>query len=195
MKKIEKNSKTIECILKAFLGESGARNRYTYYAKTAKKEGYEQISSIFEETANNEKEHAKRLIKFLGDELITLTINEAMYPVGMTNSTLKNLEFSAQGEKEENTVLYPQFQRIAKEEGYIEVANCFKEIIEVEKVHEKRYLDLIKNIKEDKVFKKDKETIWKCRNCGYHHKGLSAPDICPSCLHSISYFEVYVKNY
>ena len=127
--------------------------------------------------------------------MITLTINEAMYPVGMTNSTLKNLEFSAQGEKEENTVLYPEFQRIAKEEGYIEVANCFKEIIEVEKVHEKRYLDLIKNIKEDKVFKKDKETIWKCRNCGYHHKGLSAPDICPSCLHSISYFEVYVKNY
>lgn len=195
MKKPQTNSKTAECLMKAFIGEGAARNRYTYFAKKAKQEGFEQISSIFIETADNEKEHAKRFFKFLGEEFHPIEIHSAAYPSGLSNSTLNNLHYAAQGEHEENTLLYPSFENIAKEEGYDDVAKCFREIIEVEKVHERRYLDLYENIKENKVFKKDNEVIWKCRNCGYHFKGKNAPEICPACLHPISYFEVFIKNY
>ncbi len=195
MKKFKENSKTKECLMKAFIGEGGARNRYTYYAKAAKKEGYEQISAIFSETAENEKEHAKRFIKFLGEEYIDINIMDAKYPAGLSDKTELNLLYGANGEHEENTLLYPSFAKIAQDEGYDEIADNFFEIAEVEVVHEKRFLDLLDNIKNDRVFKRDTEVIWKCRNCGYHHKGKEAPLICPSCKHPRAYFEIYVKNY
>ncbi len=195
MKNLAKDCKTKECLMKSFAGEGAARNRYTYFAKTAKKEGFEQISSIFLETAENEKAHAKRFYKFLGEDFEPITINGVAYPSGLTNSTEKNLEFAALGEKEENSLLYPSFAKIAKEEGYDDISDNYLEIIEVEKIHEQRYWDLLNNLKEDKVFKREAKTIWKCRNCGYHYKGGEAPEVCPACKHPQAYFELFVKNY
>lgn len=195
MKKIDKNSKTRENLLKAFLGESGARNKYTYYAKVAEKEGFQQISGFFIETAENEKEHAKIFLKYLGENFDEIEIKNEFYSIGLNETTEKNLEFSINGERKENTILYPNFASIAKDEGYEEIYEGFIEIIEVEKIHEKRFMNLLENIKSDMVFKKQKEVIWKCRNCGYHAKDFIAPCICPSCKHKQEYFEVFIKNY
>ncbi len=195
MKKSLQNTKTRENLLKAFAGESMGRMRYTYFAKAAKEEGYIQISNIFLETAENEKAHAKRFFRFLGEENTGGIIKEAHYPIGLSDKTLENLRFAADGEKEENTVLYPSFAKIAKEEGFKDIAECFLETTKVEKIHEERYRKLIENIEEDKVFKRDKEIIWKCLNCGYHYYGKEAPERCPSCLHKQEYFEVYCQNF
>lgn len=195
MKKLAKDSKTKENLMKAFAGEGMARNRYTYFASRAKKEGYEQISSIFLETADNEKEHAKIFFKFLGEDFKSVEINKIAYPAGLSEYTEKNLKFAASGEHEENSILYPSFEKTAREEGYMEIADNIHEIIEVEIIHEKRYLDLLDILKEDKVFKRENEVIWKCRNCGYHYKGKEAPALCPACKHPIAYFEVYTENY
>ena len=187
-----KGTKTEQNLLKAFAGESQARMRYDYFAKQAKKEGYEQIAAIFSETALNEKEHAKRFFKFLegGDVEITAT-----YPAGKIGSTEENLMAAASGEHEEWSMLYPEFARIAEEEGFKSIATAFKAIAEVEKAHEERYKKLAKNISEGTVFKKDNVYIWKCRNCGYLHEGTEAPNVCPACLHPKAYFELQEKNY
>ena len=192
-----KGTKTAENLLKAFAGESQARNRYTYYASQAKKEGYVHISNLFTETADNEKEHAKRFFKFLKDdpELNGQGIEiQAMYPVAL-GDTKFNLKSAAEGENEEWTELYPEFADIAEEEGFKEVAIAFRKIAEVEKHHEARYLKLLQNIEKDEVFKKDASTAWKCNNCGYVHEGTSAPEICPACIHPKSHFELLCENY
>ena len=187
-----KGTKTEENLLKAFAGESQARNRYTYFASVAKKEGYEQISAIFLETAENEKEHAKVFFKHLegGDAEITAT-----YPAGRIGTTEENLLAAANGEKEEWSALYPDFEEIARQEGFEKIADSFKEIAEVEEHHEKRYRKLLDNVKHKKVFKKDKVVKWKCRNCGYVHEGAEAPDTCPACNHPQAYYEVMEENY
>lgn len=189
-----KNTKTQKRLMQAFAGESMARNRYTFYADIARHEGYEQISGIFLETAENERAHAKRFFQFFGKKDIPVEIPLTFYPVGISN-TEDNLIYAAEGEHEENSILYPESEEIAREEGFDDVADCFKEVIEVEMVHEARYRDLFNNLKEDKVFKRDTEVIWKCRNCGYHHFGKEAPSVCPSCLHPRGYFELYCKNF
>ena len=190
-----KGSKTAENLLKSFAGESQARMRYTYYASIAKKEGYVQISNIFYETADNEKEHAKRFFKFLNEELKGEAIEiNAAYPVGMGN-TLENLEAAASGENEEWTELYPEFAEIAKQEGFEEISTVYRKIADVEKRHELRFKKLAENIKNDKVFKKDEEVEWKCNNCGYIHKGMEAPEKCPACAHPKGYFEVFKETY
>lgn len=187
-----KGTKTERNLLTAFAGESQARNRYTYFASQAKKEGYEQISAIFLETADNEKEHAKRLFKFLegGDVEIT-----ASFPAGVIGDTKANLKAAAAGENYEHTKMYPKFARIAEEEGFSEISAVFSAIAMAEKQHEKRYLALFENTEKDKVFKKDKVIKWKCRNCGYIHKGMEAPEKCPACDHPRAYFEVLSENY
>ena len=187
-----KGSKTEKNLLKSFAGESQARNRYTFFASAAKKEGYEQISAIFLETAENEKEHAKVFFKYLegGDCEIT-----ASYPAGRIGTTAENLLEAANGEKMEWGTLYPQFEKIAREEGFKEVADSFKEIGEVEAHHEQRYRKLLENVKNKTVFKKAKSTKWKCRNCGYVHEGKEAPDKCPACKHPTAYYEVLEENY
>lgn len=195
MTKSLQNTKTRENLLKAFAGESMAMMRYTYYAKEAKKEGYVQISNIFLETAENEKAHAKRFFRFLGEKEDSVLITKAAYPIGLSTKTVENLMIAANGEKEENSVLYPNFQKIALEEGFEDVAKAFEEIIEVEHIHEERYRKLRQNILDKKVFARDKEVVWKCLNCGYHHLGKEAPEICPSCLHKQEYFEIFCKNY
>ena len=187
-----KGSKTEQNLLKAFAGESQARMRYDYFAKQAKKDGLEQISAIFEETALNEGEHAKRFFKFLEGGPVEIT---ATYPAGKIGTTLENLKASAEGENEEWTDLYPEFARIADEEGYKEVAAAFKMITEVEKAHDDRYSTLYDNLESGKVFKRGDKVIWKCRNCGYLHEAASAPQICPACLHPQSYFEIKESNY
>lgn len=188
-----KGSKTEQNLLKAFAGESQARNRYSFFASTAKKEGYEQIASLFIETADNEKYHAKRFFSFLQDgEGLEIT---ATYPAGRTGTTAENLKAAASGENEEHTKLYPEFAKIAEEEGYPEVSAVFKLIAKVEVEHEKRFLKLLKNVEEGTVFKKDKKERWKCRECGYVHEGESALDTCPACLHPKSYFEIKESNY
>ncbi|MFA7707378.1 MAG: rubrerythrin family protein [Candidatus Pacearchaeota archaeon] len=187
-------TKTSENLLKAFAGESQARNRYTYFASVAKKEGYEQISAIFLETAENEKEHAKVFFKHLDKIGKPLEIT-ATYPAGRIGTTEENLLAAANGEKEEWSVLYPDFEKIARKEGLKEVADSFKEISEVEEEHEKRYRKLLANVKNKSVFKKDKVVKWKCRNCGYVHEGKDAPDTCPACKHPQSYYEVLAENY
>ena len=186
-----KGTKTEHNLMAAFAGESQARNRYTFYASVAKKEGYEQIAALFLETADNEKEHAKRFFKFL--EGTPVNIN-ATYPT-VYGDTLTNLKASAEGENEEWTILYPEFADIAQEEGFPEVANAFRKIAEVEAKHEARYLKIHENIESGKVFIKDGKVAWKCRNCGYIHYAESAPKLCPACLHAQSYFELHIQNY
>lgn len=187
-----KGTETEKNLLAAFAGESQARNRYSYFASAAKKEGYEQISAIFLETAENEKEHAKRFFKFLegGDAKIT-----AAYPAGVIGTTKENLLAAAEGEKEEWSILYKNFAQTAIEEGFETVAKAFEKISEVEAHHEARYRALLDNIEKDKVFKKDKSVSWKCRNCGYIHEGAEAPDICPACLHPKAYYEILGDNF
>jgi rubrerythrin len=187
-----KGTKTEKNLLAAFAGESQARNRYTFYASKAKKEGYEQISALFQETADNEKEHAEVFFKHLqGGEVEII----AEYPAGKIGTTEQNLLAAAEGEKMEWGTLYPDFAQTAKDEGFPEVAASFETIGEVEAYHEKRYRKLLENIKNDKVFKKDKAVKWKCRNCGYVHEGSDAPEICPACKHPKSYYEIWSEPY
>jgi rubrerythrin len=193
-----KGTRTEENLLKAFAGESQARNRYTFYASTADKEGYKQIKNIFIETAENEKEHAKRFYKFLLEGLqneipTTIEIN-ASYPVA-GGVTFDNLKAAANGENEEWTDLYPAFAGVAEEEGFPAIALCFRMIASVEKRHEERYNKLAENLLNDRVFVKDEKNFWKCSNCGYVHEGTAAPDKCPACLHPKDYFEIFVENY
>lgn len=186
-------TQTEKNLLKAFAGESQARNRYSYFASVAKKEGYEQIAAIFTETADNEKEHAKRFFKFLeSGEGVEIT---AMYPAGKIGTTVENLKAAADGENEEWTDLYPEFAKIAKEEGFEDVAVCFTMIAKVEKEHEERYRKLAENIEKSEVFKKSEKVRWKCRNCGYVAEVEAAPEKCPACLHPKSYFEIKETNY
>ena len=192
MEKSIKGTRTEQNLLKAFAGESQARNRYNYYASQAKKEGLEQIAAIFEETAINEKEHAKRFFKFLEGGMVEIT---AKYPAGVIGTTLENLKAAADGENEEWTELYPEFARIAEEEGFKEVASAFKLIAKVEKAHEERYRTLYDNLESGKVFKRGDKVIWKCRNCGFLHEAAAAPQTCPACLHPQSYFEIKEANY
>ncbi len=191
MKSLE-GTQTEQNLLKAFAGESQARMRYDYFTKQAKKEGLEQIAAIFEETALNEKEHAKRFFKFLEGRPVEIT---ATYPAGKIGTTLENLKASAEGENEEWTELYPEFARIAEEEGFKDVAVAFKMIAKVEKAHEERYNKLYNNLEEGHVFERGDNIVWKCRNCGYLHEGKKAPQKCPACLHPQSYFEIKEKNY
>jgi len=185
-------TKTEKNLLKAFAGESQARMRYDYFSKQAKKDGLEQISTIFAETALNEKEHAKRFFKFLEGRPVEIT---ATYPAGKIGTTLENLKASAEGENEEWTELYPEFAKTAEEEGFPEIATAFTEIAEVEQAHEERYKKLHNNLEEGKVFKRNKTVTWKCGNCGYLHQGTSAPEICPACLHPQAYFQIKETNY
>ncbi len=187
-----KGSETEKNLLKAFAGESQARNRYTYFMNVAKKEGYEQIAGIFQETADNEKEHAEIFFKHLegGDVEIT-----AAYPAGKIGTTAENLLAAAEGEKMEWGTLYPDFQKKAREEGFEKVAESFKEIGDVEEKHEERYRRLLENVKARTVFKRSKVVEWKCRNCGYVHEGKEAPKLCPACKHPQSYYELRVENY
>jgi len=187
-----KGTLTEQNLLKAFAGESQARMRYDYFAKQAKKEGLEQIAAIFEETSANEKEHAKRFFKFLEGGMVEIT---ASYPAGKIGTTMENLKASADGENEEWTELYPEFARIAEEEGFKEVAVAFKLIAKVEEAHEARYRKLYDNLEQGKVFEKDGKLTWKCRNCGYLHESAKAPKTCPACLHPQSYFEIKESNY
>ncbi|HKM92257.1 MAG TPA: rubrerythrin family protein [Prolixibacteraceae bacterium] len=187
-----KGTKTEQNLLKAFAGESQARNRYTYFAKVAKKEGLEQMSAIFMETAENEMEHAKSFFKFLEGGMVEIT---ASYPAGIIGTTLENLEAAADGENEEWTELYPEFARIAEEEGFKQIAMVFKQIAKVEKHHEERYRKLYDNLESGKVFKRDGKVIWKCRNCGFIHEGSVAPQKCPACDHPQSYFEINCDNF
>jgi rubrerythrin len=187
-----KGTRTEKNLLTAFAGESQARNRYTYFASQAKKDGYEQMSFIFEETANQEKEHAKRLFKFLEGGEVEIT---AAFPAGVIGITLENLKGAAAGEKYEYTEMYPGFAKIAEEEGFSEIAKVFRNIAVAEKQHEKRYNDLAANIEAGRVFKREKESIWRCRNCGYIHKGAGAPEDCPACAHPQAYFELLEENY
>ena len=192
MAKSLKGTKTEENLLKAFAGESQARNRYTYFASVAKKAGLEQISAIFLETAENEKEHAKIFFKYLEGGKVEIT---ATYSAGKLGTTAENLLAAAEGEKEEWGVLYPHFAEIAKEEGFKDISKSFTEIGEVEKEHEKRYGLLLEDVKKKKVFRKDKIVKWHCRNCGYVHESKDAPKACPACHHPQAYYEVLAQNY
>jgi rubrerythrin len=192
MEKSLKGTQTEKNLLKAFAGESQARNRYEFFAKVAREEGYVQISNIFQKTANEEKQHAKRYFKFLegGDVEIT-----ASYPAGKIGTTAENLKAAAMGENEEWTKLYPKFAEIAAQEGFPQVATAFKMIAKVEAEHEKRYNKLLKNVEEGTVFKKGQKVKWVCDNCGYVHEGESALENCPACLHPKAHFEIYEENY
>ena len=187
-----KGSQTEKNLLKAFAGESQARMRYDYFSKQAKKEGLEQFSAIFAETALNEKEHAKRFFKFLEGGAVEIT---ATYPAGKIGTTLENLKEAAEGENEEWTELYPEFAKIAEEEGFKQIATAFKLIAKVEAEHEKRYLKLLKNIEDGKVFERDEKVRWVCRKCGYVHESLKALKNCPVCNHPEAYFELEQTNY
>ena len=187
-----KGTQTEKNILTAFAGESQARNRYTYFASQAKKDGYVQISEIFTETANQEKEHAKRLFKLLDGGEVEVT---AAFPAGVIGTTLDNLKEAAGGENYEYTEMYPGFAKIAIEEGFEEIAEIFKAIAVAEKQHEKRYLALATNIENGAVFKRESSEIWQCRNCGYLHEGDEAPDECPACAHAQAHFELLGENW
>jgi rubrerythrin len=187
-----KGTRTEKNLLTAFSGESQARNRYSYFASKAKNDGYEQISFIFEETANQEKEHAKRLFKFLEGGEVEIT---AAFPAGVIGSTLENLKAAAAGEKYEYSEMYPGFAEIADKEGFKDIANVFRNIAVAEKQHEKRYNALSANIEAARVFKRDKEVVWRCRNCGYLHTGKEAPAECPACVHPQAHFELLGENY
>lgn len=187
-----KGTQTEKNLMAAFAGESQARNRYTYFAGKAREEGYMQISAIFEETANQEKEHAKRLFKFLegGEAQIT-----ASFPAGIIGSTMENLLGAAAGEHYEHTDMYPSFAKIARQEGFPAIAMVMESIAVAEKYHENRYLKLAAIIKAGKVFKKDAPVSWRCRNCGYTHEGDTAPDMCPACAHPQAYYELMAEQY
>lgn len=187
-----KGTQTEKNVLTAFAGESQARNRYNYFAGQAKKEGYIQIQAIFEETANHEKEHAKRLFKFLegGDVEIV-----AAFPAGVIGKTLDNLLASAAGENHEHSQMYPSFAAVADKEGFPEIAAVFRSIAKAEQYHEKRYRALVQNIKSGHVFKRESKVVWRCRNCGYLHEGTEAPDMCPACAHPKDHYELYCEGY
>jgi len=187
-----KGTQTEKNLLTAFAGESQARNRFTFFASKAKKEGYEQISGIFQETADNEKEHAERLFKFLEGGTAEIS---ASFPAGVIGETKDNLRESAEGENHEYTTMYPEFAKIAEEEGFSDVASAMKSIATAEKQHEKRYLGLLDNLNNNTVFKKDEIVKWRCRNCGYIHEGNEAPEECPACAHARSYFELLAENW
>ena len=187
-----KGTRTEKNILTAFAGESQARNRYTYFASKAKKEGYVQISTIFEETANQEKEHAKRLFKLLEGGEVEIA---ASFPAGVIGTTLENLQEAAAGENYEQTVMYPEFAKTAMEEGFKNIAAIFMAIAVAEKQHEKRYNDLAANIEAGRVFKREDKVTWRCRNCGYVHEGTEAVDECPACEHKQAHFELLGENY
>jgi rubrerythrin len=187
-----KGTMTEKNLLASFAGESQARNRYTFFASAAKKDGYEQIAAVFLETAENEKEHAKRFFKFLEGGMAEFT---ASFPAGRIGTTAENLKAAAAGENEEWTKLYPGAADTAEKEGFPDVAAAFRYIAKVEVEHEKRYLTLLANVTGGKVFKKDKPATWKCRNCGYHHEGTEAPDVCPACLHPRSFFELLAEAF
>lgn len=187
-----KGTQTEKNLLTAFAGESQARNRYTYFASQAKKEGYMQISAIFEETANQEKEHAKREFKFLQGGEVEIA---AAFPAGVIGKTIENLKEAAAGENYETTEMYPGFAKVADEEGFPEIAEVFRNIAIAEARHRDRYIALEKNITAGRVFKREKPVRWVCRNCGYVHEGTEAPDVCPSCAHPQAYFELEATNY
>lgn len=187
-----KGSKTEKNLVTAFAGESQARNRYTYFTSAALKEGYVQISAIFDETANQEKEHAKRLFKFLQGGEVEIT---AAFPAGVIGCTVDNLKEAAAGENYETTEMYPGFAKIADEEGFADIAKVFRNIAVAEARHRDRYLKLAKNIKDGVVFKKEKPVRWVCRNCGYVHEGPEAPAVCPACAHPQAHFELEAINY
>ncbi|MDL2297163.1 rubrerythrin family protein [Bacteroidales bacterium OttesenSCG-928-B11] len=191
MSKSVKGTQTEKNLMQSFAGESQARMRYTYYASQAKKEGYEQISAIFTETADQEKEHAKRMFKFLEGGMCEIT---ASFPAGVIGTTLENLYESASGENEEWSDLYPKFAEIADQEGFAEIAVMYRNISIAEKEHERRYRAFIENIEKDQVFEKDAEVEWQCRNCGFVIKGKKAPAKCPACVHPQAYFEVKKTN-
>ncbi len=192
MGKSIKGTQTEKNLLTSFAGESQARMRYTYFASAAKKEGYEQISAIFLETAEQEKEHAKRMFKWLEGGMVEIT---ASYPAGVIGTTLENLKAAAAGENEEWTTDYPKFADVAEAEGFPEIAAMYRNIAIAEKGHEERYQAFVKNIEAGKVFAKDEETVWQCRNCGYIYVGKEAPKACPACLHPQAYFEVKKENW
>jgi len=187
-----KGSETEKNLMTAFAGESQARNRYGFFASKAGKDGFVQIGAIFEETASQEREHAKRLFKFMtgGEAAIG-----AAFPFGVIGGTADNLKAAAAGENHEWTTMYPAFAKVAREEGFDEIADAMEAIAVAEKQHEKRYLALAKNIEEGKVFKKDSPTVWRCRNCGYLHEGREASDVCPACVHPQAHFEVLGENW
>ncbi len=192
MKKSVKGTETEKNLLKSFAGESQARNRYTFFASVAKKEGFEQISGVFLETAEQEKEHAKRFFKFLEGGMVEIT---ASYPAGRIGTTKENLAEAAAGEHEEWGELYPAFAEVAEKEGFPEIAAVWRHIAEVENEHEKRYRALLARVEAGKVFERDEPIEWQCRNCGYVHTSEEAPDLCPSCAHPQAYFEPMKKNY
>jgi rubrerythrin len=187
-----RGSLTEQNLLKAFAGESQARNRYEWFAAQAEKEGYQQIAGLFSETAEHELSHAKQFIKFLEGGTIEIT---ASYPAGLISSTLENLYEAAKGENEEWTALYPEFARIAEEEGFRKIASVFNSVAKVEEQHEKKFRKLIKNIEQGKVFESDEEVEWECRKCGYVHRGKKALQNCPACNHPQAYFERKKTNY
>ena len=192
MEKSIKGTRTEKNLLKAFAGESQAKNRYTFYSKQAKKEGFEQIAAFFAETALDEESHAKSFFRFLEGGPVEIT---ATYPGGSIGTTAENLKAAADGELEEWTELYPEFSKIATEEGFVKVAIAFKLIATIEEHHEKRFRKLLNNLEKNKVFEKDEKTYWVCRKCGYIHYGVKALLMCPACNHPVGYFEVMQENY
>lgn len=187
-----RGTKTERNLLVAFAGESQARNRYTFYASKAREEGYEQIAWIFLDTAENEKEHAKRIFKLLQGGSVDIS---ASFPAGVIGTTRENLKEAAQGENYEYTTMYPEFAKVAEEEGFQEIASVLRAIAKAEEGHEKRYLKLLSNIENDQVFRRKNVVTWRCRNCGYIHQGEEAPNSCPSCDHPRAYFELFAENY
>jgi len=187
-----KGSRTERNLLTAFAGESQARNRYTYFSSAARKEGYVQIADIFAETADQEKEHAKRFFKFLEGGEVEV---QAAFPAGMIGTTAENLDAAHRGEHYEWTEMYPGFAKVAREEGFEAIAKVFEAVSVAEKQHDKRYLGLLENVKNGTVFKKDRPVVWRCRNCGYLHQGTEAPDLCAACAHPQAYFELLAENW
>ena len=187
-----KGTKTEQNLLKSFAGESQARSRYTFFASVAKKEGFEQIAGVFMETAEQEKEHAKRFFKFLEGGMVEIT---AAYPAGVIGTTAENLKAAAAGENEEWTELYPEFANIAEEEGFPAIAAAFRNIAKVEAEHENRYLTLLKRVENDRFFEREEEIEWQCRNCGQIHYGPEAPKVCPVCTKAQSFYQIYPENY
>jgi rubrerythrin len=192
MTKSIRGTRTEKNLLLSFAGESQARNRYTYFASQARKDGFVQIADIFEETADQEKEHAKRFFKFLEGGEVEIS---GAFPAGVIGATVDNLKAAAAGEHYEWSEMYPGFAKIAREEGFEAIARVFEAVSVAEKQHEKRYLDLMKNIQQNRVFQREKKTVWRCRNCGYLHEGTEAPGACPACAHPQAHFEILGENY